>query len=167
MLWLSIIVIFLVIVSILLFFIPLIFQCSLQIDEEINLDLKCKLGFIPIYSKEYRFLISEFFDDYIQPYLVKKNQRSPVIIKKIKLKQFNWSSKIGFEYANATALSMSLLMIIKSIMAQMLISYYDQPLNISYHVNPDYHQPGFETDCQCIFSIKVGQAIYVKLKGNN
>ncbi|WP_440896107.1 DUF2953 domain-containing protein [Amphibacillus sp. Q70] len=164
MLWLSILIIFLVIIGVILFFSPLICQVSLEINEEINLEITCKLGFIPVYSREYRFLITDFFDDYIQPFLLKKKNKSPKFSKKIKLKQLNWNSTIGLEHANQTAISVSLLMTLKSIVMRALSSYFNQPQDIHYQVNPNYNQYGFETYCQCMFSIKLGQAIYMKFK---
>lgn len=164
MMWLSILIIFLVIISVILLFLPLVCQFSLEISEEINLEFTCKLGFIPVYSREYHFLITDFFDDYIQPFLLKKNNKSPKYIKKIKLKKLNWNSTIGLEHADQTALSVSLLMTLKSIVARALSSYLNQPQDIHYQVDPDYHQYGFETYCQCMFSIKLGQAIYMKFK---
>ena len=166
MVWLSVILL-LIITGLISLLLPLKVRLNVRVDQEIIFELRCELFSIPIYSKTDHISYSDFFDDYIQPFIMDKkhkNHKKTKQLRRIKLTQLKWHSTIGLDDASETALSVSGLMMIKGVVIQIIGRYLNHPDDFAYHVTPDFDQFGFKSDCQCMFSIRLGQAIRMKLK---
>lgn len=123
-----------------------------------------KFGFITVYSRTYQLTVEDLYNQYIQPILTGKTKGKKSEFKKIKLIELNWQSSIGLERADLTAIGVSLLWALKSLIVEVLHLYIHSFDATQYHVVPNYHEVEFKTKGSCIFSLNLGQAIYIKFK---
>lgn len=164
MFWWILLLIFVIFIIIILLLMPIVCQLSFQLNDKIDLEINWSLGFIPFYSKQYQILLSDLLEDHIQPFLTNKKSNRLHLIKRIKIKQFKWHSSIGFDDADQTAIGSTLLLTLKSMIIKSVITFFNEPNDLQYNVRPEYNDYGLKTDCRCIFSLKLGQAIIMKFK---
>lgn len=165
MFWLIVmIMMILILTGLLIFYIPVTGHLSIYIGQEINLDLTISLLSIPIYSRVNHFTLTDLVDQYLKPYLIKNKQDTFKHIPKIKLHRLSWLSELGVDHASATSLSVSGLLLLKGIIVQNIIRYFNQPKQLTYNVKPNFDHLVLISDCQCMFSTRLGQAILMRLK---
>lgn len=164
MFWLILIAFIFLCVIISSLFFPLTCQLSLQISDQIDVEMFVKFVNLSVYTKTERISYESLLEDYLTPMLTKKSSPKPKWLKTLRLIEFKWSTKIGLEYADQTALSVSSLMMVKGLITQVIFQLLNQPKAFNYLVQPNYEQLMFQSDCQCIFSLKLWQAIYIKFK---
>lgn len=164
MFWLITMILILITIGLFSLLLPLSGQLIIQIKEEATLEMTFKLLFIPVYTKTLNYSNLDLIEDYIKTSFFNQQNVKINQLKKIKLKELTWFSEIGLEDASDTALSVSGLMLVKGFITQLVLYYLNSPKNFSYRVKPNFDQLSFESDCRCMFSIRLGQAIYMKLK---
>lgn len=164
MLWLILIVLLILLIGFISLFLPLACQLAIQVSDEIHLDLTIKLANFSIYSKTNQLSFDSLIDDHLQPMLSKKTSSKFNRLKIIKLQQFKWDSIIGLEQAHETAMFVSGLLMLKGLVSQIIFQSLNDPKVFHYQVQPNYNELTFHSDCQCIFSLKLWQAIYMKIK---
>lgn len=164
MFWLILIAFIFLCVIISSLFFPLTCQLSLQISDQIDVEMFVKFVNLSVYTKTELISYESLLEDYLTPMLTKKSSPKPKWLKILRLIEFKWSTKIGLEYADQTALSVSSLMMVKGLITQVIFQLLNQPKAFNYLVQPNYEQLMFQSDCQCIFSLKLWQAIYIKFK---
>lgn len=164
MFWLILIVILILLIGFISLFLPLVCQLAIQVSDEIHLELTFRLVNFSIYSKTDQLTFDSLIDDHIQPMLSKKNASKFNQLKIIKLQQFKWHSIIGLEHADETAMSVSGLLMLKGLISQIIFQILNDPKVFHYQVHPNYNELTFQSDCQCIFSLRLWQAIYMKIK---
>ncbi|WP_160317166.1 DUF2953 domain-containing protein [Oxobacter pfennigii] len=85
------------------------------------------------------------------------------IISKTSIQSLIWNSKIGIGDAALTALASGAAWALKgNIMA--FIMAKKNPSKIYFHVHPDYYRVLFETDFNCIISIRIANIIIAGIK---
>lgn len=164
MFWIIIIVFIFLCLIISSLFLPLTCQLSLKVGDQIDVELSVKLVNFSVYRKTDQISYDSFIEDHLEQMLTKKSLEKPNWLKTIKLVKFNWSTKIGLEHADETVLSVSSLLIIKGMITKVIFQLLNQPKVFDYLVQPNFEQLMFQSDCQCIFSLKLWQAIYMKFK---
>lgn len=164
MIWLILVAFIFLCVIISSLFFPLTCHLSMQISDQIDVEIFVKFVNLSVYTKTDRISYDSLLEDYLTPMLTKKSSPKPKLLEILKLIEFKWSTKIGLEYADQTALSVSSLMMVKGLITHVIFQHLNQPKVFNYLVQPNFEQPMFQSDCQCIFSLKLWQAIYIKLK---
>lgn len=164
MFWLILIVILILLIIFISLFLPLTCQLTIQVSDEIHLELTLKLANFSIFSKTDQLRFDSLVDDHLQPMLSKKTSNKFNRLKIIRLQQFKWHSIIGLEHAHETAMSVSALLMLKGLVSQIIFQFLNAPKSFHYQVQPNYNELTFQSDCQCIFSLRLWQAIYMKIK---
>ncbi|MCJ7839718.1 DUF2953 domain-containing protein [Lederbergia sp. NSJ-179] len=120
---------------------------SIQIDETEDQDFKDLPSFLhdlanfPQNFKPFQKILARF-------------------LNKIKIKQFEWRTTIGLGDAADTGVASGAIWSLKGTLVSWVrnyLSFYQKPL---LDVQPNYQQMTFESTCQCMMQIKVGNAIW-------
>ncbi len=164
MIWLLLIIIFLVIVLSLSLFLPLVCQLSIYLTHEIEIEISVKLAKIQVYSKTIEYSLEAVIDEIIPKLFNKELLKSSIQYNRLKLNQLTWYSTIGLEDAAITTLSASGLWLIKGMACQYIFSLMNQPTDYQYQVKPSFDQFVIQSECECIISTPLWQAIYMKYK---
>ncbi|MTI48165.1 DUF2953 domain-containing protein [Sporosalibacterium faouarense] len=91
---------------------------------------------------------------------------SKYMLKKIKINEVNWETKIGFHDSSVTAVLTGFVWSIKNIILSFLVSTYDKKIE-KMHLNvlPAFNENIFETHLNCIIKLKMAYIIIAGLKG--
>lgn len=80
----------------------------------------------------------------------------------IRIRQLKWDTNLGTSDAFHTALICGWFWTIKALMYQSIKNFFHSPIIPAYSVQPSYYQSQMRSEVQCIFSMRLGQAIYAK-----
>ncbi|CQR48135.1 hypothetical protein BN1058_02483 [Paraliobacillus sp. PM-2] len=180
----------LVIIIVLLFcflifsiFLPVKLQCKLAYNEELILSMKITIAYIPIltYDKQWNGTTDhasmdlEVLTEKIKMYKNGMNENKKINmpgiriikhLKKITLEIIQWDTTIGMEDAASTGIFTGLLWSIKG----SLLAILDQSFHLKevpvIQVHSDFEKLTFQSTYECIFSLRLGQAIYTFRKIN-
>lgn len=151
----------------LLFFVPLKIQMSFQVEQQVEGSVQIKFLFIPVYMKEITLDYEEIFDQLTKlttKKSAKLNNRSRSMISALTCKKLSWTTVIGTANAAHTAPIAALAYSCKAIIASFFIERWStKPERVNYHVTPCYQGLYVKSDCQCMFSVKLGHAIGILL----
>lgn len=87
-------------------------------------------------------------------------------IKKIKLEYMQWHSTVGMDHAAYAGLFSGFLWTVKGVLIGILDHLVDIRSNPNLDISTVFDLTEFETECECIFSLRLGQAIYTLNKVN-
>jgi len=143
---------FIVLLSILIIiFIPIPIKLRIQLN-------KCET-YIFLYSKKLNLnkkntnKTNEFLNIKNIYFTLTNNKRKPKI-------KFNMDLKFGFEDAALTGLTNGLFSAISPLLYQTLLLFFNIP-RFQINLNPDFENPTYELNLQCIISINIVKAIYI------
>ncbi|WP_067843005.1 DUF2953 domain-containing protein [Amphibacillus sediminis] len=157
----------LVVVIILCLFAPLIIRLTLHVSDEITFKLSYQFLFMPIYDKTYHFSFDEMISSLVDLAGTKQTDFSFLpsgAFEKMTCKELCWQTKIGVENAAYTANLTALILSFKGLVKAALLYFFPKLSEINFSVAPYYRTTTFDSHCQCMFSVSLGNAIYIYLK---
>lgn len=140
------------------------------IDREQEIDIE---GIAGSDINELIDMITSFFDQShrkIEPHvkLYQKKHRLKNIVKKrlkkVLLHSFKWKTTIGTKEAASTGVITGVCWTIKGIVGAFLTQYLRFEDTPEFDVTPVYHNSLIDSQCTCIFSMRLGQAIYTMMQ---
>lgn len=97
----------------------------------------------------------------------KKKRLQKVIkarLKKIIIHSFKWNTTIGTAEATSTGIITGLCWTIKECTGALLTQFVKMNKSPEFKVTPVFQQSLIESNCSCIFSMRLGQAIYTMMQ---
>lgn len=87
------------------------------------------------------------------------------VLKHTKLHQLEWSTQIGTGEASTTGIASGILWSLKGTIVGYFVEKIILLCNPTVQVNPEFQQANFQTNLDCIVSIRLGKAIqgFIKL----
>ena len=85
-------------------------------------------------------------------------------LRKVKVHVFNWETTIGMADAASTGMISGLCWSIKGSVGAILHSFMRLKTTPSYQVTPVFQEKLINSSCTCIFSIRLGQAMYTMMQ---
>lgn len=96
----------------------------------------------------------------------KENNSQAKKLKKMKamirIRQLKWDTDLGTSDAFHTALICGWFWTIKALIYQSIKNFFGSSVTPAYSVRPSYYQSLTRSEVECIFSMRLGQAIYAK-----
>ncbi|MFD1851876.1 DUF2953 domain-containing protein [Oceanobacillus bengalensis] len=94
----------------------------------------------------------------------KGNKAITTLLNRTKLHQLDWSTNIGTGEASSTGIISGVIWAIKGSILGYIIEKIRLGCQPAVRVNPFFQQACFQTNIDCMFSIRLGQAIHGILK---
>lgn len=186
----AIILIFLVILLILIIVMSLSINVKLNLtfsQETITGTLIIHIAGIKIYERDTEIVLREVLEDVnidfpesirsfvnqsqekiahrIKFYQKKRFQKmARKRLKKVMFHTFNWETTIGTAEATSTGVLTGLCWTVKECIGALLTQFVKMKKSPEFKVNPVFQQSLLESNCTCIFSMRVGQAIYTMMQ---
>ncbi|MCZ0703203.1 hypothetical protein J2T56_001467 [Natronobacillus azotifigens] len=168
-------------VVLLLIIIFLVLPCKGDLTVQIQnnncqLDICVKVLGLTIYRQEKAFSLLQLDvenTDVFQPEKIKKwkrvwkeKQQLFNCFSRMKIQQYSWDTKFGLPDAPDTAIVSSFLWMLKAFIHALLDIQFTLKATPKYEVKPYYHQTFLQSSMQCIFSMRIGQAIHTLITLN-
>ncbi|WP_117170572.1 DUF2953 domain-containing protein [Paraliobacillus sediminis] len=130
-----------------------------EVLEDVNIDLSESIRSFVNQSQEKIAPRIKFYQ--------KKQRFQKVIrkrLKKVTIHTFNWETTIGTAEATSTGILSGLCWTVKECIGGLLTQFVLMKNSPEFKVTPLFQQRLVESDCTCIFSMRLGQAIYTMMQ---